>query len=162
MAKVRETLREQRGALQRMRAHLPGFGGYCEREERREADKLLRDFGASRLERIGRDLQESIAKASLDEIGELRDLVLAVEKLRNELRFADRGYSGFFAEAKLDSDEALDALYAQDERIVAQVEEIAAQIADADLSAPSLRGSVKRLSLALADRRNAILGLGAR
>lgn len=162
MAKLRETLREQRGALQRVRAHLPGFGGYCEREERREADKLLRDFGASRLERIGHDLQESIAKAALEEIGELNDLVLAVEKLRNELRFADRGYSGFFDEAKLDSDAALDALYAQDERIVAQVEEIAAQTADADLSVSSLRGSVKRLSLALADRRNAILGLGAR
>jgi hypothetical protein len=162
MAKLRETLREQRGALQRMRAHLPGFGGYCEREERREADKLLRDFGASRLERIGHDLQESIAKAALEEIGELNELVLAVEKLRNELRFADRGYSGFFAEAKLDSDAALDALYAQDERIVAQVEEIAAQTADADVSVSSLRGSVKRLSLALADRRNAILGLGAR
>ena len=159
---AKETLREQRGTLQRMRAHVPGFGGYCEREERREADKLLRDFGASRLERIGRDLQESIAKASLEEIGELRDLVLAVEKLRNELRFADRGYSGFFAEAKLDSDAALDALYAQDERIVAQIDEIAAQIADADLSPSSLRGSVKRLSLALADRRNAILGLGTR
>lgn len=157
-----KTLREQRNALQRMRAHVPGFGGYCEREERREADKLLRDFGAGRLERIGRDLQESIAKAALEEIGELRDVVLAVEKLRNELRFADRGYSGFFAEAKLDSDAALDALYAQDERIVAQIEEIAAQIADADLSPSSLRGSVKRLSLALADRRNAILGLGTR
>jgi hypothetical protein len=159
---AKETLREQRGALQRMRAHVPGFGGYCEREERREADKLLRDFGATRLERIGRDLQESIAKAALEEIGELRDVVLAVEKLRNELRFADRGYSGFFAEAKLDSDAALDALYAQDERIVAQIDEIAAQIADADLSPSSLRGSVKRLSLALADRRNAILGLGTR
>ena len=127
-----KTLREQRGALQRMRAHVPGFGGYCEREERREADKLLRDFGATRLERIGRDLQESIAKASLEEIGELRDLVLAVEKLRNELRFADRGYSGFFAEEKLDGDAALDAVYEQDERIVAQIDEIAAQVVDAD------------------------------
>jgi len=162
MPKVREELREQRGALQRLRARVPGFGGYCEREERREADKLLRDFGATRLERIGRDLQESIAKASLEEIGEYNDLVQAVEKLRNELRFADRGYSGFFDEAKLDSDAALDALYAQDERIVAQVEEIAAQLADADAAPASLRGSVKRLSLALADRRNAILGLGAR
>jgi hypothetical protein len=161
MADVRETLREQRGALQRLRARLPGFGGYCEREERREADKILREYGATRLERIARDLQESIAKAELDEIGELHELVKSVEKLRNELRFADRGYSGFFAEAKLDSDSALDALYAQDERIVEQIEEIAAHIADADLAPASVRGSVKRLSLALADRRNAILGLGA-
>jgi len=162
VAKMQDTLREQRNAVQRLRVKLPGFGGYCEREERREADKLLRDFGASRLERVARDLQESIAKASLEEIGEYNELLQAVEKLRNELRFADRGYSGFFAEAKLDSDAALDALYAQDEKLVAQVEEIAAQVADADVAVGSLRGSVKRLSLALADRRNAILGLGTR
>jgi hypothetical protein len=162
MADLRDSLREQRNAVQRLRAKVPGFGGYCERNERREADKLLRDFGASRLERVVRDLQETIAKASLEEIGEYNELVQAAEKLRNELRFADRGYSGFFAEAKLDSDAALDALYAQDEKIVAQVEEIAAQLADADLAVASLRGSLKRLSLALADRRNAILGLGTR
>ena len=162
MADVRQTVREQRNALQRLRARVPGFGGYCEREERRQADKLLRDFGATRLERITRDVQEVVAKASLDEIGELQGLVVALEKLRNELRFADRGYSGFFAEAKLDSDAALDALYAQDERIVAQVEELGAQAADADFAPASLLGVVKRLSLALADRRNAILGLGAR
>lgn len=162
MAKTRENLREQRNAVQRLRVRLPGFGGYCERDERREADKIVRDFGASRLERVARDLQESIAKAALEEIGEYNDLLQAVEKLRNELRFADRGYSGFFSEAKLDSDAALDAVYAQDEKIVAQVEEIAAQVLDADVAVGSLRASVKRLSLALADRRNAILGLGTR
>ena len=162
MAELHDNLRQQRSALQRLAARVPGYAGYREREERREADKLLRDFGAGRLDQVGRELQESIAKASLEEIGELRELVLAVEKLRNELRFADRGYSGFFADAKFDTDAALDALYAQDERIVAQVEELAAQVSNADVAAGSLRASVKRLGLALADRRNAILGLGSR
>jgi hypothetical protein len=162
MAKVRETLREQRGMLERLAARVPGFKGYLGREERREADKILRDFGASRLERIERDVQETIAKASLEEIGEYQELVTQVEKLRAELKFADRGYSGFFDEKKLDSDAALDAVYAQDERIVEQIEELAAQVSDTDFSAASLRGSVKKLGLALADRRNAILGLGSR
>lgn len=162
MAKVRETLRAQRGALERLIARVPGFRGYLGREERREADKLLRDHGAARLERVVRDLNEGIAKASLEEIGEHQELVTQIEKLRAELRFADRGYSGFFDEAKLDGDAALDTVYAQDERIVLQVEEIAAQVTDADFSPAKLRGSVKRLGLALADRRNAILGLGSR
>jgi hypothetical protein len=162
MAKVRETLRNQRGALERLIARVPGFRGYLDREERREADKRLRDYGAERLERVVRDLNGVIAKASLDEIGEQQELVTQVEKLRAELRFADRGYSGFFDEAKLDSDTALDAVYTQDERIVEQVEEISAQVAGAEFSPAKLRGSVKRLGLALADRRNAILGLGSR
>ncbi|MFI5315925.1 MAG: hypothetical protein ACHQ6T_09495 [Myxococcota bacterium] len=162
MAKVVETLREQRGSLERLAARVPGFRGYVGREERREADKILRDHGAQRLECVVSDLHEAIAKAALEEMGEYQDLIAQVEKLRAELRFADRGYSGFFDERKLDSDAALDAVYAQDERIVAQVEELAAQVANADFSPASLRGNVKKLGLALADRRNAILGLGSR
>jgi hypothetical protein len=162
MAKLVETLTAQRGALERLAARVPGFGGYLERDQRRQADKLLRDHGATRLEAIGRELQERIAKAALDQIGELSELVTQTEKLRGELRFADRGYSGFFDEAKLDSDAALDAVYEKDERIVAQVEELAAAVGEGEVSAPSLRGSLKRLGLALADRRNAILGLGSR
>ncbi len=162
MAKLRDTLRAERGSLERLIARVPGFRGYLGREQRREADKLLRDHGATRLERVVRDLSGVIAKASLEQIGELQELVTQVEKLRAELRFADRGYSGFFDEVKLDGDAALDAVYAQDERIVLQVEEVAAQAAEVDFSPAKLRGSVKRLGLALADRRNAILGLGSR
>jgi len=161
MAKVGDK-QSQRGALERLMARVPGYRGYLDREERREADKLLRDHGAQRLERVSRDLSEKIAKAPLDEIGELQELVTQLDKLRAELRFAERGYSGFFDETKLDSVAALDAVYAQDERLVEQVEEIAGQVAGADFSAAKLRGSVKRLGLALADRRNAILGLGSR
>jgi hypothetical protein len=162
MAKVPETLRAQRGALERLTSRVPGFRGYLGREERREADKLLRDHGAVRLERVVRDLEDVIAKAALEEMGEYQQVVTQVEKLRAELRFADRGYSGFFDEVKLDGDAALDAVYAQDERVVAQVEELAAQVAETDFTPASLRGSVKRIGLALADRRNAILGLGSR
>ena len=60
--------------------------------------------GAARLERVVRDLNDVIAKASLEEIGELQELVTQLEKLRAELRFADRGYSGFFDEPKLDGE----------------------------------------------------------
>jgi hypothetical protein len=162
MAKLRESLAAQRGALERVAAHVPGFGGYLERDQRREADKLLRDHGAARLETIGRELQTRIAKAALEEIGELSELVGQIEKLRGELRFADRGYSGFFDEAKLDGDAALDAVYEKDERIVQQIEELAAQVTSGEVSAPSLRDALKRLGLALADRRNGILGLGSR
>ena len=102
------------------------------------------------------------ANSALDELNELHELVNDVEKLRAELRFADRGYSGFFDEVKLDSMAALDAVYEKDERIVEQIDDVAAQVADVEFQAASVRAVVKRLGLALADRRNAILGLGSR
>ncbi|HTO09041.1 MAG TPA: hypothetical protein VMR86_18470 [Myxococcota bacterium] len=150
---------KQRGSLERVVAHVPGFRGYVEREHRRQADQLLRDHGAARLERIAGDLRGRISQAALEDMDEARELIACVEKVRGELRFADRGYSGFFEEAKLDDGPGLDALYAQDERIAVQVAELAAQVTAGELSAPLLRGAVKRLGLSLADRRNAILGL---
>jgi hypothetical protein len=160
MAKIREAMRAQENALERLTARIPGFRGYREREARREADKVLRDFGASLLSRVVRELHELAARSALDELDGVAELTAQVEKLRGELRFADRGYSGFFDEAKLDSLAALDAVYEQDERVVAQVEELAAAVHELDVAAT--RAVVKRLGLALADRRNAILGIGAR
>jgi uncharacterized membrane protein YccC len=162
VARVRETVREQRNALERLGARIPGFRGYLDRDQRREADKLLREHGARLLERMVRELHEIAAKSALDELDDLQELIGEVEKLRAELRYADRGYSGFFDEIKLDSDPALTAVYERDERIVQQIEEMAAQVADVEFRAAAVRAVVKRLGLALADRRNAILGLGSR
>ncbi len=162
MANVRAKISEQRNALERLLMKVPGFRGYLDREARREADKLLRDHGASRLERVVRELHEIVANSALDELDDLHELINEVEKLRAELRYADRGYSGFFDEIKLDATPALDAVYEKDERIVEQIEQIAAQVADVEFQAASVRAVVKRLGLALADRRTAILGLGSR
>lgn len=162
MAKLRESIRAQENALERLASRIPGFRGYRDREARREADKLLREHGARELERIVRELHELAAKAALDELEDVQDVVSQAERLQRELRFADRGYSGFFDDVKLDSAEALDAVYERDERIVAQLGEVAAQIESGELRVPALRALLKKLGLALADRRGAILGLGSR
>jgi hypothetical protein len=162
VAKLHETIRAHENALERLTSRIPGFRGYRDREARREADKLLREHGARELERIVRELHEHAAKAALDELEDVSDVVAQAEKLTRELRFADRGYSGFFDEVKLDSAEALDAVYERDERVVAQISEIAAQLESGELRVPALRALLKKLGLALADRRGAILGLGSR
>jgi hypothetical protein len=162
MAKIKETIREQRNPLERLVTRIPGFRGYADREARREADKLLREHGAARLERVVRELHEVAANSALDQLNDLHELINDVEKLRAELRYADRGYSGFFDEVKLDASAALDAVYEKDERIVDQIEQIGGQVADVEFQAASVRAVVKRLGLALADRRTALLGLGSR
>jgi hypothetical protein len=162
VAKVRETIRSHENVLERLGSRIPGFRGYRDREARREADKLLREHGARELERIVRELHEHAAKAALDELEDVQDVVAHAEKLMRELRFADRGYSGFFDDVKVDSAAALDAVYERDEHIVAQLGEIAAQVASGELHVAALRADLKKLGLALADRRGAILGLGSR
>lgn len=162
MAEVRETPRPIRAALERLRARVPGFRGYLAREERRDSDRRLRERCAERLDRVIHELGAGIAQAPAEDRGAQQELVTQVERLRAELQLADRSYSAFFDDAELAADGSLDAVYVQDERVVEQVDEIAAQLDDAELSPGKLRGSVRRLGLALADRRNAILRLRSR
>jgi hypothetical protein len=159
MSDLEQTIRDDRNAVERLGQAVPGFRGYFDRENRREADKLLRDFGVTRLERMVSDLHEATKRAPLEQMDEFGEVVNRVEKLRNELRNADRGYSGFFDEVKWDTDEALDAVYAQDERLVDQLVLLSEQVASGDFALDPLREQLRTLERAHADRRLAILGL---
>ena len=159
MSDLEQTIRDDRNAVERLGQAVPGFRGYFDRENRREADKLLRDFGVTRLERMVSDLHEATKRAPLEQMDEFGEVVNRVEKLRNELRNADRGYSGFFDEVKWDTDEALDAIYAQDERLVDRLVLLSEQVASGDFALDPLREQLRTLERAHADRRLAILGL---
>ena len=159
MSDLEQTIRDDRNAVERLGQAVPGFRGYFDRENRREADKLLRDFGVTRLERMVSDLHEATKRAPLEQMDEFGEVVNRVEKLRNELRNADRGYSGFFDEVKWDTDEALDAVYAQDERLVDQLVLLSDQVAAGDFALGELREQLRTLERAHADRHLAILGL---
>jgi hypothetical protein len=138
-------------------ARVPGFGGYGALDARRTDDDSIRAHGGAQLDWVARALAD--ADLDPDERGEHAELVTQIELVREELRLADRGYREFFSQPKLEG--GLDLLYARDERWLEQVEELAEQVASGELSPGKLRGSVRRLRLALAARRNAILALSS-
>ncbi len=159
MADVHDVILDQRNWLERILQRVPGFRGYYDRENRREADRVLRGYGVSRLDQLISELHEVIKRSPLEELQELRDVVTRVEKLRNELRFADQGYSGFFPELKWDSVETLDALYQIDEQIVESVTALAITVEAGEFEAIDLSRELRTLERTLADRRRMILGL---
>ncbi len=159
MADVHDVILDQRNWLERILQRVPGFCGYYSRENRREADRVLRGYGVSRLDQLISELHEVIKRSPLEELQELRGVVTRVEKLRNELRFADQGYSGFFAELKWDSVETLDALYRIDEQIIESVTALAITVEAGEFEAIDLSRELRALERTLADRRGAILGL---
>ena len=53
-----QTVDDSRSGLERLMSHLPGYSGYKEKENRRAADKLLRDYLCSQLEAQQRRLAE--------------------------------------------------------------------------------------------------------
>ncbi len=159
MADVRDAILEQRNWLERLVQKVPGFRGYFGSENRREADRLLRDFAVKRLDRLVSQLHDDNKRAPLEELQQRRELITKLETARNELRFADQGYSGFFSEIKWDRSELLDAVYERDAEIVESVTALAVTLESGDWRVSDLRQEVRLLGRAVSERRSSILGL---
>lgn len=130
MSDYREEIQSERGGLKRLLSKVPGFQGYIEHEDRRTADKMMRETVADRYNEL-LDWLFAIQREFVDE-GKLEiqdDLESVGVKLRtfiDRMRRATYGYSSFFSAVKIDTDR-LDELYEYDNALldgVAQFEEI--------------------------------------
>ena len=100
---------------------IPGFSGYFIKEERRENDKRLRekifhdlDKIKSVLNEIGIRVTKSDDLSLLDEIERVRK---RLEKLRDSIRYANYGYSGFFDQKDV-GEETLVSVYKVDFELI--------------------------------------------
>jgi hypothetical protein len=116
---------------------VPGFGGYVERQERRDADKLLREVIADRMEeQWGRISSLQRDFISQGEIAFVDDLEAAAIKLRtfiDRIRRAPRGYSGMFDAVKINEQE-LAKLYQYDAAMLELVDEVERAIDNVEVS----------------------------
>jgi len=141
MPDIRDQIRNNENAFQRLLEAIPGFDGYREREIRRTADKLLREHLVTELDRVRGGLTEIVARwaregklSLLDDIDRLSRLM---GKARDSLRFADYGYTGFFDAVKI-KEEDLDRLYEYDASLadlIAACDAAVQQLAAADTDA---------------------------
>ncbi len=126
MKDYREEIESQRGGLKRLLTQVPGFKGYIEKEDRRSADKVLRETIANRYNEL-LDWLFAIQRECVDEgMIEIQDDLESVGvKLRtfiDRIRRASYGYAGFFSAMKIDQ-ERLDKLYEYDNALLDGVEE---------------------------------------
>lgn len=109
-----ETVKNQQDPFKKLISYIPGFGGYVERQNRRDADKLLRDTVARRFEeqwKRASQLQTDLVSAGM--ITYVDDMEKAAVKLRtfiDKLSTAPRGYSGLFDAVKINEKE-LESVY---------------------------------------------------
>ncbi len=99
----------QGGFLGKLTKYIPGFGGYLEREQRRESDKIQRDYLAGELNEARTKMsginKELAAAMNFDLIGIMDNNITKVERLTERIRYADRGYAGFFDAVKVNEKE---------------------------------------------------------
>ena len=160
--------RSGQGALERLASAIPGFRGYRERELRRDADRLQREFLAGRLESNKKaldDVADRVSRSgSLDAINDIETARKRLDRVAARLRYAQRGYSGFFDAVKVD-ESALARVYDLDLSLVEAVEAVRAAAEAARAGAPAevraalaaVTGAVDRLDERLRER-DAILG----
>lgn len=117
MSDLFEKVTNAQDAFKNLASKIPGFGGYIERQNRRAADKLLRETVANRFEEYysrASSLQSELVSNGM--IAYVDDMEKAVIKLRtfiDKISKAAYGASGLFDAVKINEKE-LAQLYAFD------------------------------------------------
>ncbi len=125
MEPILDKARTGQNDLERIANAIPGFKGYREKELRRDADRLQREYLSARLEECKKTLNDQAAAVSRSgDLAAINDLETArkrLDKVVNRIRYADRGYAGFFATMKVD-EAALARVYQFDLGLLQDVE----------------------------------------
>jgi len=108
---------EGKDLIGKVRNFLAGFIGYFDRENRREADKLLRETIAQRYEeqwgRISELQRQFVSEGQLELIDDLEAAAIKLRAFIDRVKGASYGYAGFFDAVRINRDE-LERIYEYD------------------------------------------------
>ncbi len=121
-------IESERGKLKELLLKVPGFKGYIEMEDRRTADKMLRDIIADRyqeqLDKLSGIMTEFVDRGDLVYVDDMEGVVTKLRTFIDRIRHAVYGYSGFFSAIKIDA-EKLDRIYDYDQALLDGIDGIA-------------------------------------
>jgi len=116
-----EKVQSSEKTLERLMLIIPGFRGYKLREQRREADRIVRDYIYRALQHSRDDLMscfQSLSDAKASELIEpMNRLIAKLDTVAEEINRASYGYSGFFDSIKVEEPE-LDNMLAYDTQLM--------------------------------------------
>jgi hypothetical protein len=141
--------RATQNALEGIANAIPGFKGYRDKELRRDADRLEREHLAAQLEACKKGLNDASAAASrsgsLETINDIETARKRLDKVIARVRYADRGYSGFFDTVKVD-EAVLARVYEFDLALVDEANAVAATGGDVKTMVAKIDAMDARLS----------------
>ncbi len=168
MDPILDKARAGQNALERLMNSIPGFKGYRERDLRRDADRLQREHLSSRLE-DGKKALNHIAAAltrggDLEVINDVETARKRLDKVATRIRYAERGYSGFFDAVKVD-ESVLARVYQFDMGLIEDVDGVraaaasAAQSSEPRAAVQDLIGRIDAIDARLSERENVLRGV---
>ena len=141
---------EGKDLIGKVRNWLAGFTGYLERENRREADKLLRQTIAQRYEeqwdRISQLQRQLISEGKLEFVDDLEAANIKLRAFVDRARHASYGYSGFFDAVRVNEAE-LTRIYEYDSILLENVKKISDAVdnLNASLGTDGLPAAIRNL-----------------
>ncbi len=122
-----DKITEGKDLVGKIKNALAGFLGYVDRENRRDADKILREGIAQRVEkqweRVSEIQRDLVSAGKLELVDDLEAGALKLRQFADRLKTAAYGYAGFFDAVRIKSEE-LEKLYAYDVALLEKVDEI--------------------------------------
>ncbi|MFN8414226.1 MAG: hypothetical protein U0Z26_17730 [Anaerolineales bacterium] len=164
-----QNVTSQADPFKKLLSYIPGFSGYVERQNRRDADKILRETVARRFEeqwsRISNLQVELVSAGMIKYVDDLEKATLQLRTFIDKISRAARGYSGMFDAVKINQKE-LESIYQFDlaffqlaDQIKSGVDNLEASIADEAALPASIRNitSLARLAVETFERRSEVV-----
>ncbi|MCB0118293.1 MAG: hypothetical protein H6634_16755 [Anaerolineales bacterium] len=164
-----EKVSSQVDPFKKLVSHIPGFSGYVERQNRRDADKLLRETVARRFEeqwKRASNLQADMAgNGMLMFVDDMERASLALRTFIDKISTAARGYSGLFDAVKINEKE-LEAIYQFDaaffdlaDQVKSGLDNVEASMGDEAALPAAIRNitSIARLAVETFERRSEVV-----
>ena len=127
MSDLFNQITDDQDIIRKLFSKIPGFKGYVERENRRAADKILREAIADRYEELWKRISslqtDLISSGGLEFIDDIERAAVKIRQFIDRVRHASYGYSPFFNATKVNEEE-LASVYEFDLALLENVEVI--------------------------------------
>lgn len=169
-----ERVQESDRLLERLMKVIPGFHGYKIREERREADRILRDYIYRVLKASRDDLMgcfQLLNNAGVPELMEpTNQLIAKLDRVSEKVNRASYGYAGFFDSIRIETPQ-LDQMVTYDTQMMEMARKLAdsisnfrtqlsqGKIEDARTVEGAVENSILQLEAAFDKRKSIIEGV---
>jgi len=151
MSDLFDKVTDQQDWFKKIASKIPGFKGYIERQNRRSADKLLRETVAQRFEELWQRVSalqaDFVSQGGLLYVDDLEKAAIKLRTFIDKIRRASYGYSGFFDATKVNEDE-LARVYEYDNSMLDLVDEVSRAIdnVEASMGTDGLPAAIRNLT----------------
>lgn len=167
-----EKVTSMQDPFKKLMSYIPGFNGYVERQNRRDADKLLRDSVARRFDeqwkRVSQLQNDMVSNGQIAYVDDMEKAAINLRTFIDKISTAPRGYSGLFDAVKINEKE-LEKIYQFDaaffelaDQVKGAVDNVEASLGDEAALPASIRNvtSLARLAVETYNKRSEVLTAG--